>query len=191
MAKGPRYRVPFRRDREKKTDYRRRVRLLMAGKPRAVVRSSGAHTFAQVVEFSPTGDKALATASSKQLENLGWKGSGKNLSACYLVGRLLAQKAREAGVKEAVLDLGLTSPIAGSKKFAVLRGIVEGELEVPHSKDVFPPEERIRGEHVAEYAKSMKKREKEKHFSNYLAKGLDPEKLPQHFDEVLNKIRSA
>jgi len=36
MATGPRYRVPFRRRREGRTNYHRRLRLLLSKKPRMV-----------------------------------------------------------------------------------------------------------------------------------------------------------
>lgn len=191
MARGARYRVPFRRSREKKTDYRRRLRLLFSQKPRAVARISNACAIAQVVEFDQAGDRVLASASSKQLEKLGWKGSGKGLPACYLVGYLLAKRAREKDIEEAVLDLGSKSPIHGSRAFALLKGMVDGGLKLPHSDSALPGDERIRGEHIANYASSLSKKEKEERFSSYISKGLDPEELPKHFDEVLEKIRGA
>ena len=39
---GPHYRVPFRRRREARTDYRKRLQLLRAHQPRAVVRKTNA-----------------------------------------------------------------------------------------------------------------------------------------------------
>ena len=32
--------------------------------------------------------------------------------------------------------------------FAALKGMVDGGLEVPHSEDIFPSEERLSGEHI-------------------------------------------
>ncbi len=191
MARGPRYRVPFRRRREGKTDYRRRLKLLLSRKPRAVVRVSTKHVTSQIVEFSPDGDKVIVSANSKEVQKLGWKGSGKSLPACYLVGFLLGKKAQEKGIEEAILDLGLLSPIPGTRAFAVLKGIVDSGLNVPHGEDIFPSDERIRGEHIANYAKQLSEKDRKKRFSQYISRGLDPEKLPEHFEEVLNKIRGA
>jgi large subunit ribosomal protein L18 len=190
MATGARYRVPFRRRRESKTDYRRRLKLLLSGKPRAVVRFTNKHVIAQMVEYSPKGDVTKASAHSKELAKFGWKGGTSNLCAAYLVGYLLGKRALEKGISEAVLDLGLLHPIAGGKAFAALKGIIDAGLEVPANEEVFPSMERIRGEHIAEYAKLLGE-EKQKRFSDYLKRGLDPEKLPEHFDEVLAKIRGA
>ncbi|HID74143.1 MAG TPA: 50S ribosomal protein L18, partial [Thermoplasmata archaeon] len=49
MAHGPRYHVPYRRRREGRTDYRRRLALLSSRMTRAVVRRSGRHITVQFV----------------------------------------------------------------------------------------------------------------------------------------------
>ncbi|WP_457554854.1 50S ribosomal protein L18 [Candidatus Pyrohabitans sp.] len=190
MATGPRYRVPFRRRREGKTDYRRRLKLLLSGRPRAVVRFTNRHVIAQIVEYSPRGDVTRVAAHSKELAKFGWKGGCSNLCAAYLVGYLLGKRAVEKGITEAVLDLGLRRPIAGGRPMAALRGIRDAGVHVPASEEVLPGMERIRGEHVARYAKLLGE-EKQRRFSEYLKRGLDPEQLPEHFDEVLSRIRGA
>ncbi len=190
MATGARYRVPFRRRREGKTDYRRRLKLLLSGKPRAVLRFTNKHVIAQMVEYSPEGDITRVSAHSKELVKFGWKGGTSNLCAAYLVGYLLGKRALDKGITEAVLDLGLLRPIAGGKAFAALKGIIDAGVEIPANEEVFPSMERIRGEHIASYAKLLGE-EKKTRFSDYLKRGLDPEALPEHFDEVLAKIRGA
>jgi large subunit ribosomal protein L18 len=190
MATGARYRVPFRRRREGKTDYRRRLKLLLSGKPRAVVRFTNRHVIAQMVTYAPGGDVTRVSAHSKELVKFGWKGGCSNLCAAYLVGYLLGKRALEKGITEAVLDLGVRRPIAGGKAFAALRGIIDAGVSMPASEEVFPSMERIRGEHIASYAKLLGE-EKERRFSDYIKRGLDPEKLPEHFDEVLARIRGA
>ncbi|NIP36754.1 MAG: 50S ribosomal protein L18, partial [Thermoplasmata archaeon] len=67
MARGPRYHVPFRRRREGKTDFRKRLRHLRSGMPRLVVRRTLTKTIVQVAEYSPEGDRVLAQASSPEL----------------------------------------------------------------------------------------------------------------------------
>lgn len=191
MARGPRYRVPFRRRRKGKTDYRRRLKLLFSGYPRAVIRVSTKHITSQIVKFSPKGDSTMTSASSKEIQKLGWKGSGKSLPACYLLGYLLGKRAQNEGIKEVVLDLGLLSPIPGSRAFAVLKGMIDSGLNVPHGDNIFPDDDRIRGEHIANYAKQLGEEEKGRVFSQYISRGLDPEKLPEHFEDVLNKIRGV
>lgn len=53
MAHGPRYRVPFRRRREGKTNYHKRLKLLKSKKPRLVVRKTLNHHIAQIVVYDP------------------------------------------------------------------------------------------------------------------------------------------
>lgn len=149
MSEGPRYRVPYRRRREGRTDYRRRLSLLRGERPRVVVRKSLHHLSVQVVRFHLRGDEVVTSAHSKELSRFGWEGPTGNVPAAYLTGLLAARRAREAGVPEAVLDLGLYPPSRGGRVFAALRGMVDGGLVVPHGEDVLATEERVRGEHIA------------------------------------------
>lgn len=149
MSEGPRYRVPYRRRREGRTDYRRRLALLKGERPRAVVRKSLDHLTVQLVRFDPKGDRVVAAAHSKELARLGWPGSAGNVPAAYLTGYLLARRAQDAGVKEAILDLGVHPPSRGSRVFAALRGMTDGGLAVPHDEAVLPSEERVRGAHIS------------------------------------------
>jgi len=48
--------------------------------------------------FNPDGDKIVAAATSKDLQKFGWKASGSNMAASYLVGFLAAKRAEAAGV---------------------------------------------------------------------------------------------
>jgi LSU ribosomal protein L18P len=72
-----------------------------------------------------------------------------------------------------------------------LKGALDAGLEVPHDEDILPEGDRISGAHVAEYAKRLRSENEEEYkrrFSRYLQRGLAPEDLPKHFDEVRNKI---
>ena len=188
---GPRYRVQFRRKREGRTDYRHRLGLLRSGKPRLVTRVSLKHIAAQVVRVTSSGDLTLASAHSKQLEKLGWKGHTSNIPAAYLVGLLCGQRAVRAGVKECVFDLGMHGPVPHAKVFAVLKGALDAGLQVPHDPGVLPSEERICGKHVSQYATKMKEEDEKKYrtrFSSYLARGLPPEQISEHFNAVKQTI---
>lgn len=140
--------MPYKRKREGKTDYKLRLKLVASGKPRFVVRSSLKNILIQVIEYHPDGDKVVAASSTAALKKLGWKGNGRNTPAAYLTGMLAARKASEKNIKEAILDIGLRSPIKGSIDYAALKGAVDGGLAIPHSKEVLPSEKRIKGEHV-------------------------------------------
>lgn len=185
MATGSRYKVAPRRRREQKTDYRKRLKLLLSVKPRLVIRRTSRHIIVQLIEYDSKGDKVIASAHSNELKNHGWKGSTSNTSAAYLTGLVCGMKAKKNGAKEAVLDIGL---IPGSSKiFAALNGVLDSGLDVPHRDDILPDEKRIKGEHVAEHAGLLK--DKKKRFSKYFEKGLDPSELPKHFDTVASKIK--
>jgi large subunit ribosomal protein L18 len=148
MAHGPRYRVHFRRRREGKTDYRRRRNMLRSELPRAVVRNSLRYITVQFVTYDEKGDSVLASATSKELEEMGWKGNKGNASAAYLAGLMAGRKALAKEVDEAVLDIGLQSPARGSNVFAALKGIVDAGIEIPHDEEALPSDERIKGAHL-------------------------------------------
>ncbi len=155
MATGPRYRVPFRRRREGRTDYRHRAALLRGGKVRAVVRKSNRHTRVQFVEFREGADFVIASAVSTELAELGWTGSGKSTPGAYLTGLLAGRRAKEKGLHEAVLDIGLREPTKGAVVFAALKGIVDAGIEVPHSDVMLPSQDRITGKHMREGTAGM------------------------------------
>ena len=181
MATGPRYRLPMRRRREVRTDYHQRLRLLKSGKPRLVARQSNKHIRAQLATPGPEGDEMHASAHSGDLAEYGWEAPTGNLPAAYLTGFLAGSRAIEAGLTEAVLDLGLNRPTPGAKVFAVQEGAIDAGLDVPHNEDVFAAWERTRGEHVAEYAESREE--------PLYGRDFDATELPEHFDSVLETIR--
>src|SRR6266568_3178304 len=103
------------------------------------------------------------------------------------------RRALAKGVKEAVLDIGLKSSTKGSKLFAVLKGLSDAGLEVPHSDGPLPGKDRIGGVHISEYAKKLSGETDvyRKTFSGYLKRGLKPEELSNHFEQVRQQIQSA
>lgn len=187
MARSARYRVSFRRKRIGKTDYRRRVKLLLSRTPRLVVRPGSRNITVQLISYSLKGDRVLAAANSRELGKYGWKGSGSNVPAAYLVGLLCGKRAMEKKQKKAIFDLGFTAPMKGGKIFTVLKGALDAGLDVPHAEDALPSEERIRGEHISKYA-GLLKDESKKVFSDYFKRKLDPTELPEHFETVRKKI---
>ncbi|ADQ66634.1 50S ribosomal protein L18P [Halogeometricum borinquense DSM 11551] len=181
MATGPRYKVPMRRRREVRTDYHQRLRLLKSGKPRLVARVSNKHVRAQLASPGPNGDNTHAAASSEDLAEYGWEAPTGNLPSAYLTGYLAGKRALEAGLEEAVLDIGLNTATPGNKVFAVQEGAIDAGLEIPHNEDVLAEWPRNRGEHIAEYAEQL---------DEPLYSGdFDATKLPEHFDEVLEQLQ--
>ena len=191
MAKGPNYCVPFRRRREGKTDYKARKALLLSGKPRLVVRGSLKNVTVQIIVAKPHGDEVTVSAHSGELtRKFGWKASGGNISAYYLTGFRCGLKAK--GVKEAVLDIGLHSSTK-NRVFAALKGVLDAGVNVPYSEEKLPNEERIKGEHIAEYAEILASNPEEYQtkFSKYLTQKLHPEKFPKHFAKVKKEITAS
>jgi len=190
MATGASYVVGFRRKREGRTDYRKRLTLLRSRSARVVVRKSLKHITMQVITFKPNGDHVAVSAHTSELAKHGWKGGTDNLSAAYLCGMLLAHKAKQHKISAAIPDLGLYPSIKGSKLYAALKGAVDGGLKVPLDTAIAPDAKRIRGEHIAHWASLVKKDDAryKKMFSRYLKQGLAPENLPAHFDEVKKKL---
>jgi large subunit ribosomal protein L18 len=148
MATGPRYKVAFRRRRENRTDYYARKKLLRSGEPRAVVRRSNKNVTVQFVDFDMGGDIVRAAATTKELRGMGWTYSCSSIPAAYLVGFLAGKRALKEGIEYAVLDIGMQKPKHGGVLFATVKGMADAGLEVPHSEDVVPVADRIKGKHI-------------------------------------------
>jgi len=151
MATGPRYKVPFRRRREGRTNYHFRYKLLISRKPRLVIRKGNRNTTLQLVVAEPIGDKTLLTVNSCELKNFGYDLSTGNLPAAYLTGLLFGKRMRSLGMDEAILDMGIQTSSKGNRIYSALKGVVDAGINVPHSPEIFPEEERIRGEHIESY----------------------------------------
>jgi len=145
-----------RRRRENKTDYKSRRILLTSGLPRIVVRRTNKYFILQAVESHEAQDKVIATITSKDLLKNGWdskmEGSLKSIPAGYLTGLSFAKKL---GKGKYIMDLGMTRTLKGSRIFSVVKGLVDGGLDIPVNEVVFPSEERLSGEHLKDGLKDM------------------------------------
>ncbi|MCD6226510.1 MAG: 50S ribosomal protein L18 [Candidatus Aenigmarchaeota archaeon] len=160
------YILPLKRRKEKKTNYNRRLKLLLSKKPRLVVRKSLKYTYAQIIKYKKDADQTMVSCSSKDLLKFGWNGSCSNVPAAYLTGFLIGKKAVKNKIKSAVLDVGLQSCTKGGKIYAVLKGAIDAGLNIPKSEkteEMFPSEDRIKGKHI-------KDKEIEKIFNSVKAK---------------------
>jgi len=77
------------------------VKAAAHGRPRLSVFRSGRHIYAQIIADEE--GKTLASASSI---DEGVKGKGNNKDAAAAVGKLIAERATKAGVKEVIFDRG-------------------------------------------------------------------------------------
>lgn len=181
MAKSKLHTVPHRRKDQGKTDYRTRLDLLKSRKKRLIVRVSLKSMVAQIADYDAKGDKIVLTVHSRQLKKLGWDFACNNTPGAYLTGYLLGRKALDKGVKEAVLDIGLQQSVKGSRIYAVLKGALDAGVKIPHSEEVLPTEDRIRGKHIVDYEKSLEDKA-EKQFSKPVSA------ISDRFDEIKKKI---
>jgi large subunit ribosomal protein L18 len=182
------YKVKWRRRREGKTNYAKRLKLLKSGKARLVFRKSNRYVTVEVVEFTPNGDRVVAYAHSKELSKYGFRG-GKNCCSAYLTAFLATKRAQKRGVDEAVFDIGLHSPVHKSDAFCALKGALDAGMNIPHGEECLPDEIRIACKHIEEYASSLSEEERKKKFSLYYKEGIDPTKLSEYFKKTLEKIK--
>ena len=121
--------VSFRRKREQKTNYTKRLYLLMSRQARLVVRLTNTKIIAQLVTSTSSGDVVVVAVDSGRLVKLGWNYSGKNIPAAYLTGLLLAKLALKKGVKEGILDTGFRYPILLVKSMQFSKELLMGGLK--------------------------------------------------------------
>ncbi|MBN2458024.1 50S ribosomal protein L18 [Candidatus Woesearchaeota archaeon] len=189
--------IMMRRKREGRTNYKKRLKYLVSGKSRMIVRICSRSIIVQVAAFSPKGDIVSVHVNSKVLSAYGWKYSCKNLPAAYLTGLLAGTMARKKGIKEVVVDFGLKKAVHGSKLFSAVKGMVDAGVLTGGSKDndkgVMPSDERISGSHIMEYAKALKENKElyNKNFSGYLKSKADPEAIASEFKAVKDKIAKS
>jgi large subunit ribosomal protein L18 len=88
----------------RKERLRFQVRHKSGGRPRLSVFRSGKHIYAQVIDDNV--GRTLAAASSLEKDLRGSLKTGADKSAAGAVGKLVAERALAAGVKEVVCDRG-------------------------------------------------------------------------------------
>jgi large subunit ribosomal protein L18 len=82
-----------------------RIRIAIQGVARLTVNRTNLHIYATVI--SGDGSKILATASTAQADvrtALGGSGKGGNVAAAQVVGKLVAEKAKAAGIEKVAFD---------------------------------------------------------------------------------------
>ena len=79
---------------------RARARMRTRGTVRLSVHRTPRHIYAQVI--APAGDRVLASASTLDAELR--KGATGNIEAAAAVGKLVAERAKEAGIEKVAFD---------------------------------------------------------------------------------------
>ncbi|MEM0074302.1 MAG: 50S ribosomal protein L18 [Candidatus Micrarchaeaceae archaeon] len=182
MAKQTR-KLAFRRRREGKTNYAKRLALVKSGMYRVVVRSTDRRIIGQVIAYEPNGDKIIASTESNELKKLGWP-SRPNRPTAYLTGMLLAKKFKQN--EECVLDIGLRTNTKGSIPFVFAKGFADAGKKL---RGNFEIEQKVYdGSAIAAYAASDKKSKNQ--FSAYEKSGVKVEQLPELFKSIYEKIKN-
>jgi len=104
---------------------KRRVRRELAsnasGRPRLSVHRSSMHIYAQIIDDAK--GQTLAAASSLEKDMKGKLKTGADKAAASAVGKLLAERAVQAGIKSVVFDRG------GYKYHGRIKALADGARE--------------------------------------------------------------
>lgn len=144
-ARGPNYLVHFRRRREGKTDYNKRLALIKSGKTRLVIRKSNRNIIIQFIDWSLTGDITKVHVESLKIKEIP---KVVNTQTAYAAGLIAGKKAITAGVKEFVLDLGLNKSSKANVIYSAVKGILDAGVKGNVGLDVLPDKERLDGKHL-------------------------------------------
>jgi len=193
MTKHPYVKINRRR-RSSSTDYKARRKMIAGSSPLLAVRISTKNASVQFISPKVEGDHVLASAHSRALRKLGWKGPLKSIPACYLLGLLAGKTAKGKGVTEAHLYNGLSRFTNGSRVSALVKGVREAGVAVPMSDEALPPEDKVSGKAIADYASVLLKDDKEKYsrlFSGLLRSGFKPEEYTRHTTALKRAITES
>jgi len=202
-------------------------------KYRLIVRFTNKDVIAQIAYARIEGDVIVCSAYAHELPRYGIKTGLTNYAAAYATGLLLARRHLKSlnlgdiykgaeqvdGVdynaeKEgdnpnpftAVLDVGLARTSTGAKIFAVMKGVADGGIYVPHSETRFfgyDPEskeynaeahrDRIFGKHVADYMTELKDKDEDSYnrqFARLIKEGITADNLSAVYKKAHDAIRA-
>jgi len=201
---------------------------------RLVARFTNTDVIAQIIWATLTGDRVMCAAYAHELPRYGVSVGLTNYSASYCTGLLLARRLLQklklgdtykgnAGeltgevyhVEDvegaprpftANLDVGLVHTTTGNRVFSVLKGAVDGGLNIPYSEKRFVGynseeksfdagefRKRILGGHVAEYMTALKSADPERYktqFSKYISNKIEPSALEGIYKKAHAAIRA-
>jgi large subunit ribosomal protein L18 len=105
----------------RKLRVRRELTTDAGGRPRLSVHRTSKHIYAQVID--DTQGRTVAAASSLEKEMRGKLKTGADKAAAGAVGKLLAERATQAGIKAVVFDRG------GYKYHGRIKALADGARE--------------------------------------------------------------
>jgi len=202
-------------------------------KYRLIVRFTNKDVIAQIAYSRIEGDVIVCAAYAHELPRYGIKVGLTNYAAAYATGLLLARRhlknlnldsvykgAEEVNGEDynaekegdnpnpftAVLDVGLARTSTGAKVFAVMKGVADGGIYVPHSETRFfgyDPEskeynaeahrDRIFGKHVADYMRQLKDDDEDSYnrqFSRFIKSGISADNMADMYKKAHDEIRA-
>jgi large subunit ribosomal protein L5e len=201
-------------------------------KYRLIVRFTNRDVIAQIAYSKLEGDIIVCSAYAHELPRYGVKAGLTNYAAAYATGLLLARRHLKnikldgtyKGLEEvsgdyynaekdgdlapfkAVLDTGLARTTTGCKVFAVMKGVADGGIDVPHSENRFfgydseskeynaeAHRDRIFGKHVAEYMTSLKEEDEDaykRQFSKFITAGVSSDSIESMYKKAHAAIRA-
>ncbi|CAJ0584282.1 unnamed protein product, partial [Mesorhabditis spiculigera] len=201
-------------------------------KYRLIVRFTNKDIIAQIAYARIEGDIVVASAYAHELPRYGIKYGLTNYAAAYATGLLLARRhlkkieldktyegqkevngedynVEESGDRapfKAVLDIGLARTTTGAKIFAVMKGVADGGIDVPHSEtrffgfdeeakkyDAEAHRGRIFGAHVADYMRTLKDDDEDaykRQFSRFIAAGITADGIEGIYKKAHDAIRA-
>src|SRR3989338_7378818 len=185
------YVLKHRRRREKKTDYEKRLAMLKSKIKRFVIRKSNSSIRISLVEtINASGDKTINSMNSKNLKEFKWM-AAKNMPSAYLIGYAFGLKLiKDKFNEEAIADIGLVTPLRGSKVFAAIKGLKDAGINIKASEEAFPSEDRLKGKTIEDYAKKLDENAFNKKFSVYAKENFDVKNLSKKFDETKKLIEN-
>lgn len=146
--------MPFRRTREGKTNYAKRLALIKSGKTRMVIRRTNTGFVIQFVQYSKNGDKILYNMHSSLLKRVADFPAKCNTPTAYLAGFYAAKQAKiKYGITAAIADINNT-PSKGAVIFAAVKGAIDGGINIPFDESKIISD-RLSGSHLI-HLKGMK-----------------------------------
>lgn len=202
-------------------------------KYRMIVRFTNKDICCQIAYARIEGDVIVCAAYSHELPRYGVKVGLTNYAAAYCTGLLLARRLLRKfkldeiyqgctdvtggvfnvedvedgpGAFRAFLDVGLARTTTGARIFGVMKGAVDGGIDVPHSTKRFPGydsdskefnaevhRKHIMGVHVADYMRQLMDDDEEaykKQFSQYIKHGIVPDTVEAMYKKAHEAIRA-
>jgi len=198
---------------------------------RLVARKTNKDVTAQIIYAKITGDVVISAAYAHELTAHGAPVGHTSYAGCYATGLLLARRTlkklnldkkyagqtkpdgEDFNVEEgekgsrpftACLDIGLARSTTGAGVFGVMKGALDGGINVPHKPNRFPGgkkdsvdakfhRERIFGGTVAKHQKDLLKNDPDKynsHYSQYKKHNIAPDAVEATWAKTHASIRA-